>query len=632
MAVDSELALEYLGNRLYEALLLQRGAVRPADLVRSLPVEARVSVGLIRAYITEDERFVETDRRFDIADRYELRRRPFGGVVTALLEGFGRPVPEPELVSAMARIGGATPSYYRDLLRRYLEGRDEAVFIDDFVVAASWLLRMEGDNEQELLFYNGLESNEHLQEMLRACERRDLRKHDLGATAANIIDSFGEPIGALELALLVYRHHPQIFDSVEFMAQVLSRDDIVPISGPRFILEKHLSSIHRELRKLSEEAATEEDELPKVDLVEVLTTELPPDSRYYLEENDLQNILATIGAARMPIGIDELLAQLLELKPGSKNYAAAAQSLQGLLDDDTSLLTLSPGRYLPKAAVPKWVEHLPPELQPAEAKHTEDIMVALEGLGGELLERVLDARYEDVLCGIEIEPDEGEMAEEETTYAVQYHHYLAGTMPLRAMDRRLFVSESPIALFILSYGDAEMFPVWLNRDLGLLLGFTTWYQKYLPPAGASFSIARGAEPETYLVKYEGEKDKETYIEPERLAELERKRERVARRPTSSLELLVELMGDHASGIGFDALWAEANVVRRTTRHQIASLLAYYKCFECADEEAGLWVCSPELVREGGREELKEYVTRAVGQEEAQTGEEERDAEASRKDE
>ncbi len=632
MAVDSELALEYLGNRLYEALLLQRGAVRPADLVRSLPVEARVSVGLIRAYITEDERFVETDRRFDIADRYELRRRPFGGVVTALLEGFGRPVPEPELVSAMARIGGATPSYYRDLLRRYLEGREEAVFIDDFVVAASWLLRMEGDNEQELLFYNGLESNEHLQEMLRACERRDLRKHDLGATAANIIDSFGEPIGALELALLVYRHHPQIFDPVEFMAQVLSRDDIVPISGPRFILEKHLSNIHRELRKLSEEAATEEDELPKVDLVEVLTTELPPDSRYYLEENDLQNILATIGAARMPIGIDELLAQLLELKPGSKNYAAAAQSLQGLLDDDTSLLTLSPGRYLPKAAVPKWVEHLPPELQPAEAKHTEDIMVALEGLGGELLERVLDARYEDVLCGIEIEPDEGEMAEEETTYAVPYHHYLAGTMPLRAMDRRLFVSESPIALFILSYGDAEMFPVWLNRDLGLLFGFTTWYQKYLPPAGASFSIARGAEPETYLVKYEGEKDKGTYIEPERLAELERKRERVARRPTSSLELLVELMGDHASGIGFDALWAEANVVRRTTRHQIASLLAYYKCFECADEEAGLWVCSPELVREGGREELKEYVTRAVGQEEAQTGEEERDAEASRKDE
>ncbi|GAI18873.1 unnamed protein product, partial [marine sediment metagenome] len=85
--------------------------------------------------------------------------------------------------------------------------------------------------------------------------------------------------------------------------------------------------------------------------------------------------------------------------------------------------------------------------------------------------------------------------------------------------------------------------------------------------------------------------------------------------TSSFELLVELMGDHASGTSFDALWAETNVVRRTTRHQIASLLAYYRCFECADEAAGLWACSPELVREGGREELEEYVIRPVGEEE-----------------
>ena len=627
MPVDSELALQYLGNCLHEALLSQAGAVRPADLVRLLPAEARVSVGLIKAYITEDERFVETDQRFDIVDRHELRRRPFGGVLSALLEGYGRPVPEPVLIGALSRTGGATPTYYRDLLRRYLEGRDEVVIIDDFVLSAAWLLRIEGNSDEELLFYNGLEGSEQLQEMIEACERRDLRKHDPGATAANIIDSLGEPIGALELAFLVYQHHPQIFEPVEFMRQVLEREEIVPIAGPRFILEKHLNSIRRELHKLSEEAATEEDELPKVDLVEVLTTELPPDSRYYLEENDLQNILAVIGAARMPIGIDELLAQLLELKPDSKNYAAAAQSLQGLLDDDTSLLTLSPGRYLPQVAVPEWVNQMPAELQPAEAEHAEDIMVELEALPEELRERVLDARYEDVLCGVEIEPDEGQMAEDETTYAVPYHHHLAGTLPLRAMDRRLFVSESPIALLTFAYGDTDTFPVWLNRDLRLLFGLTTWYQEYLASAGASLSIARGEEPEEYVVQHKGEKDKATHIEAERLAELVRKRERVARRPTSSFDLLVELMGDHESGIGFDALWAEANVVRRTTRHEIASLLAYYRCFDYADEEAGLWACSPELVREGGREELEESVIRPVGEEEQETGEEEQEAEA-----
>jgi len=606
MAGDSDLALAYLADCLYEALLLQPGAARPADLVRSLPADARLSVGLIRQCMAQDYRFAEVEQRFELAGREELRRRPLGGVLAGILERYGKPMPEPVLVSALARTRGGTPSYFRGLLERYVQGRDDVMFIDDYVVSNAWLLRMEGNDDQELLFYNGLQGNEELQDMWEACQRRELRKHDLGATAANIIDSFEQPIGALELAFLVYQHHPQIFDPVEFMQQVVDREGLVCISGPRWILDKHLSRLQTELSKLSEEAASEEDALPKVDLEELLARELPPDSRYYLEEDDLQNILAVVGAARAPIGIDELLAGLLELKPDDKNYVPAAHSVQGLLDDDGSLLTLSPGRYLPQAAVPEWVHQIPEDLQPVTSEYPQDILLDIEGLPEDLAARVRDPLYEDVLCGVEIEPAEGDMSEDSTLYPLAYHHHLVGSMALRTIDRGLFDLESPVALLSFSYRDTDTVSVWLNRDLGLLQGLSAWYRKYLPPAGALFAIAHGEEPGEYILQYEGEKDADTYIEPERLAELEKKQERAQRRPTSAFELLVEVMSDHPGGISFDALWAEMNVVRRTTRHQIASLLGYYKCFEY-EEDTRLWNLLADLSREGGREELEEYV-------------------------
>jgi len=610
MAVDSELALEYLGDRLYEALLLQPGAMRPADLTRSLPAETRVSVGLIRECMTEDERFVELEQRFGLAGREELARQPFGGGLAAVLEGYGRPMPEPLLLRALARVRGETPAYYRDLLQRYVQGRDDVLLIDDHVVLGSWLLRVAGEDEEELLFYNGLAGDEELREMWRSCQRRDLRKHDPAATAANIIDAFGQPIGAVGLAFLVYQHHPQIFEPAAFAQQMLERQDVVAVSGPKWMLDKHLSAVQRELRKLSAAAASDEDELPEVDLEEVLSAELPADGRYYLEEDDLQNVLAAVGAARLPVGIDELLADLLELKPSDKNYASAAQSLQGLLDDDESLLRLSPGRYLSKAAVPDWVRQIPEELQPVETEYAEDIVLEIEGLPEELAIRVRELLYDDVLSGVELEPAEGDISEDSTLYPLAYHHHLAGTMALRAIDRGLFASEAPIALLTFSYEDTDTFSVWLNRDLGLLFGLSAWYRKYLPPAGALFSVARGQEPEHYTLQYKRERDSDTYVEPERVAELEKKRERVARRPISIFDLLIELMGDHPDGIAFDALWAEMNVVRCATRLRLASLLAYYKCFE---EKAGAWLLLPELTREGGREEFDEHLVRAEGE-------------------
>jgi hypothetical protein len=52
------------------------------------------------------------------------------------------------------------------------------------------------------------------------------------------------------------------------------------------------------------------------------------------------------------------------------------------------------------------------------------------------------------------------------------------------------------------------------------------------------------------------------------------------------------------------VWAEMNVVRRTSRWQIASLLAFYPCFS---ESGGRWSADRALADEPGDEALAEHI-------------------------
>ncbi len=231
MATDRDLALRYLGGCLYGAILGQAGAVRPSDLVRSLPRGMRLSVALIRQVLTDDPRFEQLAGRFDIASRAAIKSRPFGGAVEALLADYGRPMPTALMVNALARIRGGSPEYFTDLLDRYAASRTDVIYLADHVVDAEWILSLDEDDEQRVLFFNRLDRDEDLQQMRAQCDAMDLRRRDPGLTAANILAKLDRPIGPRQLAFLVWQRHPQIFDPVEFVAQMLERDEVTPACG-----------------------------------------------------------------------------------------------------------------------------------------------------------------------------------------------------------------------------------------------------------------------------------------------------------------------------------------------------------------------------------------------------------------
>ncbi|MBD3292230.1 MAG: hypothetical protein GF393_04855 [Armatimonadia bacterium] len=604
MEIDRELALQYLGDCLYGAILGQAGAVRPSDLVRSLPQGMRLGVGLIRELLSEDSRFEEVAGRFDIVDRETAKTRPFGGAVAALLEGYGRPVPVSLMVSGLARIRGGSPDYFAGLLDNYEGSRRDVVYAADHVVHAEWILRMEGEDEEQVLFYNRLDGDEDLREMWERCEEDDLRKRDPGLTAANILAELARPISPRQLAFLTWTHHPQIFDPVEFVAEVLERDDVIPACGMWFG-EDQIAVLHDELRNASDEISGDGEEAPHIDLAEILENETPS-TPYKLDPDDRTNIMSVISSTQVPIGLDELVVDLLEIAPDNKRFISAVHAIHGALSGEEDLIEVSPGRYLSRQAIPDWIHEVPEPLIPVQTDSEDDVLIELQALPEPLQEEVRDPIYEDICSGVELEPDEDLGAADSIDYPLLHHHYIMGTMAVRRIDRQFFASEPALSLLVVRFGESEAHPVWLNTELGLLFGLSRLYERHLPPSGGVFRITRGEAPETCVLEYDGDTEADLTPEEDRMSVLERKRERVSHRPISTRDLMLELLEEHDDGLSFNELWAEMNVVRRTSRWQIASLLAYHPCFSESD---GRWDGDRALATEPGDEGYAEFVVR-----------------------
>jgi len=74
-----------------------------------------------------------------------------------------------------------------------------------------------------------------------------------------------------------------------------------------------------------------------------------------------------------------------------------------------------------------------------------------------------------------------------------------------------------------------------------------------------------------------------------MAHLLHLRERLERRPTSLAEVVEAVLHAQAKGLSFDQLWFQLNLVRRTSRHQLASALVLSDSLHQTD--SGRWQAS-----------------------------------------
>ena len=198
------------------------------------------------------------------------------------------------------------------------------------------------------------------------------------------------------------------------------------------------------------------------------------------------------------------------------------------------------------------------------------------------------------------------MTTDETFCPLVFRHHAAGTMKLRKMDAELFDLQGPVVPLTFLDPEGREHQVWANAETGLLLGLQSLYIATGLLPGALIAITPEERPGRFQLSLAGE-DEHATISPERLEQLLALAEEAAQMEPSLYELTRQLMSATPEGARFERLHAELNVVRRTTRLQLASLLSYYQCFRPKDSQGDLWGYAPEAIAAGAIASKLKYV-------------------------
>ena len=251
---------------------------------------------------------------------------------------------------------------------------------------------------------------------------------------------------------------------------------------------------------------------------------------------------------------------------------------------------------------------LPIALQVIDPKTDAPFDYALDdaGLDGGAADFVHDPMWEDIGEEIEVAPTPApDKTPTETKIVMLNHHVRSGTIKIRGVDRAFFGMDEPFVQFKFhDPEDDETLEVWTARAIGIVYEMGQWFDENLPPSGGTMKFERTEKGIEISVD---RPNAETFMTPRRLHELEDLRKPAAK--MSLFELLSRLVEDHPAGMTLPALWAEVNVVRRTSKRLMASVLSSYGVFSCKEGRSKEMVWLYDKNGGGFREEKREFVRR-----------------------
>lgn len=150
------------------------------------------------------------------------------------------------------------------------------------------------------------------------------------------------------------------------------------------------------------------------------------------------------------------------------------------------------------------------------------------------------------------------------------------------------------------------FGLWVNLSLGLCFGLTEWYQRRGVGVGG---IVRLEQQKSGLVRlsWTNRYDRWLQIPPLRLEELRQFATHETIRQAPLFVLVQALLTQYPKGVHFLRLWSELNVLRRTTKRALASLLCAYPMFVRVPNAEGFWTLDFSKMSEGIRPEKLAYL-------------------------
>ena len=598
--ITREAAKLYLADKAYLVLL---GREQPAKLRQvskavNLP---EATPKLIRSVMLESDRFEMTDRRWAPSIRWSDTRRPFERVLADVLVSAGVPVSLDLLAAELGQIFDRPAEAYKEMLPRILTRGEN--FYDSGALGyglSEWLLEPSSDEEADVIFDNYL-SQRQVDEYSEICGEGKWDADNIADSAAAILKKCKKPVPVKILALIAWRALKTDFHPIDFYAQLVSDDRILLLSDQKAYPVSAEKQFTAALSKIAEEVAAlpadEEDEL---------------EGPVNLTDTDKEEIIKLI-LAKDSASAEDLIEQVLEVSPDEGAYAGAYEQVKDALAADDRVMWLGGTRYSKKEEFPDEVQLMPTSLEvpptpPYETPEGEvfDQELEVEGFEGDLKAEIYDPLVEDVtdedpsLTNYQPNGDSQRCV-------LKYHHKVEGTFPLCQINPDFFGLE-PTIIPITLIDEGKRKPAYVNNELRLIFGLKDFYKDITEVSGAAFYIEKTAKPGEFRYCYDGEVDEQLAIDVGRSLELLDVRNDFESRDMPIFDVITSILGQHGQGMTFAQLVNEVNIVKRTTRLLIASILSSYHCFHTRGK-SGLWQLDAKKITQGFTKTKRKYITK-----------------------
>jgi hypothetical protein len=523
--------------------------------------------------------FISSERRWTLSIRYEDSRRPMHALIERVLRHAGQPVPLESLAYLLADVYHRTPEAMAMMVYR-LSAEHFFRLPDNRVGLREWLLRTDYSTPEDVAFYNYVDLAE-AQKLLRKHPKFDGSAESVIA----LLRTAGAPLSARFVAFLQWYRQPETFDAVKAYQSLIHAEGLVALPlQENDALEPVTHWGLAEWAPQWVEAIRPQARQMAGVLAQLMAEPL------VLSVEDVEGMVQHVLQSPRMVTADELARRFFDLAPGDPTYANDLQTIIQSLKQDERVIWLGGTRFVNPQNLPPYLFQVPESLSFPEVQfYTEEgepleIDLEDEGLSGTLRSDIQDPVAQDV------GDEEGEFTifpvPERVQCVVKARHKEIGTFPLCQIPDGFFLKEPNFqqVTFIDETTGERYTDVYVNQNARLIYGLLDWYATRDAVSGLVFTLTRTEDPFVFKVRWEDTLDQRVHISRARYEELLDMSTRMAQ-TYSTFDIICEILGTHRGGMEFLSILSEVNVIRRTKRRRVASVLSAFQAFYL---RGGLW--------------------------------------------
>ncbi len=599
------LAQEVLVTLLHRVLVRLGEPARVPEIVRELGDDA-VTTALAR-YTMEQHprRFVAVDRRWDIAQRYLDSQRPQERTLEEIVTLYGAALPVAEASGELAHVYGRPREHFDEVAPRLL-GRPHFFPVSEGLAHGlrAWLLDTEEEREADVLFYNYL-SAAALAPFEAAAAEADWETDPLGSASRLLAAADGQPVDNRLIQFFAWRALGENFDAAALYDLLHAQGDaLLALPDHRWLSGDALETLRAVWRTQAAHVADLAPEEPAATATSEMAAAAQP---LVVTDEDMTELEKFFAGREEAVGVPDLLTGVLEIPASSRTFAEDTQALvQTLRGRPDQFLWVGTDRFRAAGTMPPYIGQLPESL-------TFPTLPRFETADGEILDQPLaDAAFEESLAEDILNPVAQDINDQEADDATRWpegvsadapslrlvlkaHHKEIGTFPLAQIPFGFFPTEPNIVELTFRDAAGTAYPVYVDYDVQLVYGLFDLYAEIAADSGAVFHLEKTEDAAEYRFTQDAETDPGVFVSPARLEDLLEFRTEAEAGPVSTYDIVRRILDHYRKGVSFLTLLTEANLVRRTPRRLIASILSGYHAFH---PRAGRWTFDTKREPEG----------------------------------